>query len=297
MKVTIVVPAYNGEHRISEAVRALRGLSERLPPEVSCRVYVVDDGSTDRTAALAEEAGADRVIRHYVNQGLGAAVRTGLSRAHSDGTDLVVKFDADLQHEVADIPALIAPIVDDAADLVYGDRFQRIDYRMPIVRRVGNIVFTTLMRWLTGWPVRDAQPGIFAAAKRYLEMMHLPGDYNYTQQVLLDAYHKGMRFAQVPVSFHRRLTGRSFVSSKYPFAVLTQILLVLLGVKPMKVFGTLGLTFLVSAGFVFAVEFVQWLLGEAPKPVLHVNLVLGLSLFGLQTIFFGLLAELIVRRR
>src|SRR5690606_15584467 len=107
----------------------------------------------------------------------------------------------------------------------------RITYKMPFVRRVGNWVFTRLMAWLTGWPLKDSQPGIFAVDRSYLECFYMPGDYNYTQQILLDAYHKGLRFQHADVTFRSRVSGKSFVSFRYPFKVLPQILMVLVGVK------------------------------------------------------------------
>jgi len=296
--VIVVVPAYNEAERIAETVTALKAESGHLKKAgLGLRVYVVDDGSSDATGNLARSAGADRVLRHKVNHGLGAAIRTGLKAARTDGADIAVKFDADLQHDPGDIAALVQPIIDDEADLVYGNRFERIEYRMPAMRRAGNRFFTWLMRVLTGWPVRDGQPGIFAAGRDYLEVFSLPGDYNYTQQILLDAYHKGMRFAHVPVRFRRRTTGRSFISLKYPFKVGYQILLVLATAQPMKVFGSIGLVSLLAALVLFAVEITLFFLGRSPKPVVHVNAVLGALLLGLQTFFFGLLAELIVRDR
>jgi glycosyltransferase involved in cell wall biosynthesis len=235
------------------------------------------------------------VLRHKVNRGLGAAIRTGLLAARKDGADVVVKFDADLQHDPGDIESIVAPILRDEADVVYGDRFERIEYRMPFVRRVGNVVFTGLMRFLTGWPLRDSQPGIFAINRDYLEVFDIPGDYNYTQQILLDSYHKGMRFAHVPVSFRKRLTGSSFVSYKYPFKVMYQILMVIIGVHPMRIFSTMGFLFLLASAVIFGAELAMFFLGKLPKPVVHVNIVLGLMFFGVQTLFFGFLAELIIK--
>ncbi len=296
-RLIVVVPAYNEEERIAETITALRGVREEARQRgLELLIYVVDDGSRDRTRELAEQAGADRILRHRVNRGLGAAVRTGLTAARSDGADVAVKFDADLQHDPHDVLRISEPVFEDVADVVYGHRFEKIAYRMPFVRRIGNIVFTRLMRWLTGWPLRDSQPGIFAVGRAYLEVFHLPGDYNYTQQVLLDAYHKGMRFDHVDVEFRRRETGRSFVSLRYPFKVLPQILMVLVSVRPMKVFGTIGIVFLAIAAGVFFWQLGEYFAGTSPKPVMSVNLVLGSGLFGLQSLFFGLLAELIVRR-
>lgn len=296
-KVYVAVPAYCEEETIGSTINALKALGGTLAGrDIELKVYVVNDGSTDNTANQAKLAGADRILSHKVNQGLGAAVRTGLLAAKRDGADIVVKFDADLQHDPQDIPDLIAPIIQDEADVVYGNRFKRLSYKMPFVRRVGNLVFTRLMRWMTNWPVTDSQPGIFAVSKAYLRVLYIPGDYNYTQQILIDAYHKGMRFAQVPVAFHERENGKSFISLKYPFKVLPQILRVLVGVKPLKVFGPIGLFFLLLCLVVAVANVSFWLYGSAGKPIQNVNLVLGAGMFGLQTIFFGLLADLIVKQ-
>jgi len=151
------------------------------------------------------------------------------------------------------------------------------------------------MGMLTGWSLKDSQPGIFAVNRDYLDVFNLPGDYNYTQQILLDAYHQGMRFAHVPVAFRKRTTGESFVSMRYPFKVLPQLLLVVIGIKPMKIFLPIGFLFLLIASIVFSVELVLWIVGKSIKPVVHVYAVLGFMFFGLQTLFFGLLAELIIR--
>ena len=154
------------------------------------------------------------------------------------------------------------------------------------------------MRKLTGWPLKDSQPGIFCIGPAYAAIFNLPGDYNYTQQILLDAYLKNMRFAHVDVAFRKRVTGKSFITLKYPFRVLPQILMVLASVKPMRIFFPIGMFFLLLGVAVFCYEFGEWLfVAGIDKPVRSVNLVMGSSLFGLQTIFFGILAELIIKTR
>lgn len=299
LKLVVVVPAFNEAERIAQTVAALKESLKKIE-NASCSIFVVDDGCIDETRSIAQAAGADRVLSHKANRGLGAAVRTGLTAARNAGADVCVKFDADLQHDPDDIVALIQPIAEDSADIVYGNRFARIEYKMPLVRSIGNRVFRQLMRWLTGWPLKDSQPGIFAVARSYLEIFSLPGDYNYTQQILLDAYLKGLRFEHVDVAFRPRTTGKSFISLKYPFKVLPQILMVLVAVRPLRVFVPLGLFFLLVGAAVFGVELLQWVFapeGTYDKPVRSVNLVLGTGLFGLQTLFFGCLAELIVFTR
>jgi glycosyltransferase involved in cell wall biosynthesis len=297
-KLIIIIPAFNEQDSIANTVQQVRGVFDRLSlTGLRPLLYVIDDGSTDETAKLATQAGADRVLRHPRNQGLGAAVRTGLTHARHDGAQIVVKFDADLQHDPLDIAGLVQPLVDGAADVVYGHRFNRIDYPMPWVRRTGNRFFSWLLRALTGWPIRDSQPGILAVNAVYLDVFRLPGDYNYTQQILLDAYHKGMRFADHDVSFRQRRSGRSFVTYKYPAKVLAQIFWVIVYTRPMKIFGPVGLVFLMVAAGIAGFELWQWWVGAAIKPVVHVNAVLAALIVGLQTFFFGVLAELIIHSR
>jgi hypothetical protein len=296
--LVVMVPAYNEAENIGQVMRGIASLRPRLMEcGLKLEVVVIDDGSADGTAQAAESAGADRVITHRQNLGLGAAVRSGLNAAAAEEADVFLKIDADLQHNPEDILAVIAPIVAGDADLVYGERFSKISYKMPVIRRVGNIAFRGLMRWLTKWPIQDSQPGIFAVSGAYLEIYDIPGDYNYTQQILLDAYLKGMRFAHVSVDFDQRRAGKSFVSLLYPFKVLPQIVLVIAMTKPMKIFGTCGVLFLLLGTAVFVVQLGQWMLGAAEKPVTNVNLVLGACLFGLQMLFFGILAKLVVLTR
>ncbi|MCP4326899.1 MAG: glycosyltransferase family 2 protein [Alphaproteobacteria bacterium] len=297
-RLIVVMPAFNEADTVGPMIRSVRAVGEKLTADnLTLAIVVVDDGSIDDTRAAAEAAGADEVVSHRRQSGVGAAVRTALTVARDRGADIVVKLDADGQHDPNDIPALIAPILGDSADVVYGSRIEGITYRMPLIRRAGNKSFSWLMRTLTGWPVEDSQPGIFAVNSAYLRNFSLPGDYNYTQQLLLDAYHRGMRFAQAPVTFHRRAAGTSFVSLRYPFVVGLQILTMLASVRPMQVFAPIGAFFLAIAAIVFAVEFVIWLAGGLNRPIEHVNLVLGSFLFGVQTLFFGLLAQMIVNLR
>ena len=295
--VLVIIPALNEGPSIGKVVTGTRACARRLADMgLELRICVIDDGSSDDTGDAARRAGADHIVVHKLNRGCGAAVRSGLLLARRKGFGIAVKLDGDGQHEPADIPALVRPILEDRADVVYGNRFPRMTYRMTFVHRVGNKVFRALMRWLTRWDIKDSQPGMFAVNDAYLKVSFIPGDYNYTQQVLLDAYLKGMRFDQTPIACRGRETGESFVSFKYPFKVLPQILILMVLVKPLRVFLPVSAFFLTAAGGVFLLEVAMWLGGYTARPVEDTNLVLGLAMFGLNTGFFGLLAELVVRR-
>ena len=295
-KLVVIIPAYNEEKTINDTIIGLFSIKLELNKlGYELKIHLINDGSTDSTGNLASKHEEVLVITNKKNKGLGAAVRTGLLSASNINADIVVKYDADLQHEPFDILALIKPIDNDESDIVYGNRFEKMNYKMPFIRKMGNKVFTNLMKWLTGWPLMDSQPGIFAVNSVFLSNFYLPGDYNYTQQILLDAYHRNLRFSHVLVTFNKRDKGKSFISLSYPFKVIPQLIQVIIGIKPLKVFGPIGWFFLSLGFFVFLFQFISYLLDHTQKPVENVNLVLGSFLFGLQILCFGFLADLVVK--
>ena len=295
-KIIIIVPAFNEEENINQTLDGLYSIKNEMSHKgYQLIIHVINDGSTDSTGKIVNKNNDTLVINHKKNEGLGSAVRTGLLSANKISADIVVKFDADLQHDPKDIFKLIEPIEKNESDVVYGNRFERLNYKMPFIRKIGNKVFTNLMKWLTGWPIMDSQPGIFAVNNIFLSNFYLPGDYNYTQQILLDAYHRNLRFSHVLVSFNKRDKGKSFISLSYPFKVIPQIIQVVIGIKPLKVFGPIGWFFLSVGIVVFLFQIFSYLFGYNEKPVENVNLVLGSILFGLQILCFGFLADLVTK--
>lgn len=288
----VVIPALNERETVGSVVASARRAAARLSEMgLALKICVVDDGSDDGTSDAAARAGADRVVRHKSNMGLGAAVRTGLNLARDEGFSAAVKIDADAQHDPSDIPALIAPLLSGDADVVYGDRFPRMAYRMPLIRRAGNIASRALMRRLApSYEIADSAPGVFAVNAAYLSVFRIRGDYNYTQQVLLDAYLKNMRFAQVPVAFHSRASGDSFISPKYPFYVLAQLLAILAAERPLKVFLPIAALLLAAALALLLAGF------AAPLGVAGVGVALALAAAGAGVGGFGLLRERARRR-
>lgn len=206
-QVVAFLPAHNEEKVIASVLR-------RIPAEVAGRpvqVVVVDDGSTDTTAARAESAGA-HVVRVVPNQGLGAAVRRGLGEAVSRAPSCVVYLDADGEYAPEDLPLLAAPVLDGHADYVVGSRFAgQIEVMRPH-RRLGNLVLTRWVRWMTRRrDLTDGQSGYRAfspAAAAAAEVVH---DYNYAQVLTLDLLAKGFVYAEVPISYSFRTSGASFV--------------------------------------------------------------------------------------
>jgi glycosyltransferase involved in cell wall biosynthesis len=204
--VLFFLPAYDEAATIAAVVR-------RVPAEVArrpVRCVVVDDGSTDDTAAQARAAGAE-VVGSARNHGLGAAVRTGLALAAEQGAVAVAFCDADGEYAPEELARLLAPILAGEADYVVGSRFRgRID-RMRPHRRLGNRVLTAGLAWVARQPLTDGQSGYRALSVEAAAATRIGHDYNYAQLLTLDLLSRGFRYAEVPISYAFRRHGRSFV--------------------------------------------------------------------------------------
>jgi glycosyltransferase involved in cell wall biosynthesis len=174
------------------------------------RVLVVDDGSTDRTAAVAAAAGAD-VLRLPRNEGLGAAVRAGLAEGARRNAAAVVFCDADGEYAPEQLADLVAPVLAGTADYVVGSRFTGTIRHMRPHRRLGNVVLTRLLRHVARRPLTDGQSGYRALSREAAAAAEVVHDYNYAQVLTLDLLGKGFRYAEVPITYSFRESGTSFV--------------------------------------------------------------------------------------
>jgi glycosyltransferase involved in cell wall biosynthesis len=202
----LFMPAFNEEEAVGACI-------ERAPSHVfghEVQVLIVDDGSTDATADVARAAGAE-VLELGQNQGLGAAVRAGFQAGVERNAAVVVFCDADGEYPPEELANLVKPILTGQADYVGGSRFLgRIDHMRPH-RRFGNIVLTKTLSVIARRKITDGQTGYRAFsldAARSAEIIH---DFNYAQVLTLDLLAKGYRYEEVPISYHFRTTGESFI--------------------------------------------------------------------------------------
>ena len=217
--LAVIIPAYNeAENLPSTLSRIPRGMPHNL------HVIVVDDGSTDGSADIALRHGADTVVSHPRNRGLGAALRTGLAAARDMDARAAVYVDADGEYPPEQIPDLLKPIEDGEADYVLGSRYQGTRERQPFIRLLANVLFTGLLCVASGRRITDGQTGFRAFSRRALECAEIIHDYNYAQVLTLDLLKKGMRLKEVPISYRFRTKGKSFIGIKYLWQVPTAML-------------------------------------------------------------------------
>ena len=219
--------------------------------------------------------------------------QSGLDIAKKLDIDYVVKVDADIQHNLEEIDLLLSEI-NEEVDFVYGDRFNgKINYKMEFVRKIGNKFFSLLTKKLTKYEITDSQPGFIAMKVELAKKLRMLGNYNYTQQVLIEASILGFKFKQVPITFNKRIHGSSFVSLKYPFKVFWQIFIIYSSLKPLSTFGKLGSLLMFISILISSYQIYLFNVGINEKFIQNDDLVSLLFLFGIQTIFVGILGNLI----
>ncbi|MBN1652978.1 MAG: glycosyltransferase family 2 protein [Deltaproteobacteria bacterium] len=182
-KIAVVVPAYN-------EARAIAVVLSSMPSYVD-EIVVVDDGSSDDTAKRTGSVLDRRVllVRHRINRGVGAAIVTGYTLAFANGADAVAVMAGDGQMDPDDLPALLRPVLDGEVEYAKGDRLShpRAKQLMPLFRWLGNRLFSTLTRWITGLTVRDSQCGYTVLSRQAAHALPLDAiwrGYGYPNDIL-----------------------------------------------------------------------------------------------------------------
>ncbi|MCZ7374212.1 glycosyltransferase family 2 protein [Micromonospora sp. WMMC250] len=226
-RTLIIIPALNESGSIADVVGEVRG---ELP---GVDVLVVDDGSTDRTAAVAVAAGA-RVAKLPYNLGVGGAMRLGYRYARDNDYDVAIQIDADGQHDPRYVPKLV-DLLDDN-DLVIGARFAgEGDYNVRGPRRWAMVMLSAVLSKVARTKLTDTTSGFRAANRRVIEMFAgwYPAEYlGDTVETLVHTARRGYRIKQVPVAMRKRMAGtpshspaRAMIYLGRAFAVLTLALI------------------------------------------------------------------------
>jgi glycosyltransferase involved in cell wall biosynthesis len=244
MKLVVTIPALNEEKTIAQVVR---GVPADIPGIDEAEVIVVNDGSTDNTAAVAAAAGAS-VINLPGGGGLGTVFRAGFEQAMLRGADIIVNIDGDGQFNPADIARLVAPVLEDRADFVTCTRFADPALRpqMPVVKYYGNQIVTWMINWICGGTrFTDVSCGFRAFNREAAYRLTLFGRFTYTQETFIDLFSKGVRIVEVPLKVRGvREHGKSRVASsifKYASSSFPIILRAMRDIQPLKFFGGIAL--------------------------------------------------------
>jgi glycosyltransferase involved in cell wall biosynthesis len=283
-QLSVILPAYNEAEGIagvlSELDAALKGSG------LAYEILVIDDGSTDDTATIAEQSAIEkRVLRHGVNQGYGAALKTGLRAARGEW---VVITDADGTYPNQRIPEFAVMMAD--WDMVVGARTGD-EVRVPLVRRPAKWALGVLANWLVETRIPDLNSGLRAfrreLALRFLPI--LPNGFSFTTTITLAMLSEGHRVTFVPIDYYVR-KGRSKIRPLYDTLNFLQLIVrTVLYFNPLKVFLPLSLFFFVSG---LAVGLVSKLVFGKLLDTTTIVLIVT----GVQILMLGMLADLIDKR-
>jgi len=287
----VLLPAYNEEANIEKVVlsipRKINGIEKVV-------VLVVDDGSTDKTVELALNGGADKVVSHKTNMGVGASFMTGIRNAISMKADIVVAVDADSQFDPKQIPELIVPILNEQLDVVIGSRFLKEKPKdIPRVKMFGNRVFSKIVSWLVGQQLSDTQTGFRAYSKEALFNASIVNDFTYTQEVLIDLKFKGLRIGEIPVNVSYDEKRKSRVVKNifnYTARALSIIIRTLAYHKPIFAFGLFG-AILIGGGIFAKLITISKILDVSA------GLSTGFIILGVVSFMMGILASVVFKRQ
>jgi len=285
----IVIPAYNEEAGIGSVIDRIKATCP------DAEIVVVDDGSTDKTVDIAQSKNV-KVIRHPTNYGYGKALKTGFGYGSKEHIKYFAFLDSDNTYPPEIVPQMYNLCKEEGVDIVVGSRFLGSNNCMPFVRGFGNKLFAFMTSIYTGKHVTDAGSG-FRVFKASLlqEFLNLPDELSFTPGMTLKALHLGLSYKEVPIEYSERI-GKSklrWISDGYRF------LKIIIGItknhKPLLLFVTLSVPFLISGVFLGAYAMFRWLGGALFTPSFILTALL--ILLGVIILLFGLIADMIVDLR
>lgn len=192
-KIYIVIPAYNEENSISGVIKDLKKYNYH-------KIIVVDDGSTDNTLKIARQAGAI-VVRHPINLGQGAALRTGMDLALELGADIIVTFDADGQHMAKDINKLIKPVTSKEVDVALGSRFMDHSSNTPWLKKVLLKIGIILIFFMYGIMLTDTHNGLKAMSRPAAQKISIESrGMEHASEIIGKIKVNRIKFKEIPVT-------------------------------------------------------------------------------------------------
>jgi len=290
MIVVITIPAYNEEKSIGKVINEIKEVMDNT--KYNYKILVLNDGSKDRTVEEAEKAGAV-VVSNKRNMGLAYTFKREMQECLRLKADVIVHTDADGQYVAEGIPRMIAK-VERNYDLVLGSRFRGRIQGMPLTNRIGNIAFAIALSQLTGKKITDATTGFRAFTKEVAADIKYINTFTYTQEQIIKAIKHGFRVAEVPIIARKTRKSRLFKNPlEYAVKAWINIFRIYRDYEPLKFFGTIGI---VSEGAGFLIGFYFVYLHFTTGITGHLGLLFMMLLFlmfGIQTIVFGFLADMI----
>lgn len=296
-KLIVTIPAYNEQESIVDVIKSI---PRQLNGVEKVEVLVLSDGSTDGTEESARNAGADYVLRNNRNVGLARTFARIIHEAVARDADIIVNTDADNQYDQAEIAKLIEPILNGTADMVNGDRqVQNLNW-MPTAKKYGNMIGSAFVRQISGTSLKDASSGFRAFTREAAQKFLLLSEHTYTHETIVQAGNKKLAVAEVPITFKRRAIGESRLISNVGSHIQKSLMTIFRSVlmyRAFTVFTWIG-SLLIFFGGVLGVRFlIYFMAGQGSGHIQSLILAAILIIIGVNTVFLGVLADLISYNR
>jgi len=274
MEITVGIPAYNEEKNISEIIKKLQ--------KITNKIIVCDDGSNDSTAKIAKEMGV-LVVQHETNLGYGAAIRSIFLKAREEKSEFLITLDSDGQHRIEDIQIVLEPLKTGKADIVIGSRFLNNGGKnVPSYRTIGIKILTKLANTSLEQNITDSQSGFRGYGKDVIENV-TPSEsgMGVSNEILIKASKQGLKIVEVPIIilYHGDTSTHNPIS--HASSVLISTLKFISMEHPLKFYGIPGFVFLlIGLGFlIFTVN----LFTETRQ------ILLSSAIIGVGSIIFGII--------
>jgi glycosyltransferase involved in cell wall biosynthesis len=293
-KLIIQIPCLNEAETLPAT---LADLPRSIPGIDVIETLVIDDGSKDGTSDVARQAGVDHVVRLRRNKGLAAAFAAGIDASLKQGADFIVNTDADNQYPGHQIPLLLAPLLNGAADIVIGDRniaeVRHMSWRKRQLQRLGSWV----VRQVSNTSVPDTTSGFRAYTRDAAMRMTIVSEFSYTLESIIQAGKKRMAIAHVPIATNPRTRQSRLFDSIFSYIKRSAATIVRIYAmyEPLKIFSYIGVA-IVACGLLLSLRFVYTYLTEPLASGRNLqSLIIGavLMIVGFQVLLIGLVADVI----
>ena len=296
MKLIVQIPAYNEEKTIAQT---LRDIPRKIDGFASIETLVIDDGSIDDTASEARKAGANHVVQLKTHRGLSSAFVAGVDAALRLGADIIVNTDADNQYAGADIPKLVAPIVEGRADLVVGDReVEKVEHFSPLkisLQKLGSWV----VRQASNTSVPDTTSGFRAYNREAALQVAVVSKFTYTLETIIQAGKFFVATDHVAIRTNPKTRESRLFPSMWSYVRRNgvSILRIYSQYEPLRVFMTAAAVVALLALGTWTRWLVSWIQGSGAGHVQ--SLILGAVLFNAAVVLaaLGILGDLLYAQR
>jgi len=286
MKISVVIPTMN-EPAIEAVVKDVFSVLRGYEVEV-----LVVDNSTDDTSERAAKSGAKIIHQH--GKGYGNAYITGFKKVERN-SDVIVMLDGDYSYDPHDIPKLLEPIKE-GADFVIGNRFAAIEQGAMSKRNVfGNMVLTSLIRFLYHTPISDSQSGMRAITRVALENLKMKSQkMPFATEMIIEARKEGLEIIEVPIKYRVRVGAAKLNPYRDAINIVYTMIRLVRDYNPIVIFLPIGLILLLI-GFGFGIDIlIEWIKTGVVTRFAGAILSVLLIVVGLQIMLFGLLADIIL---